>query len=219
MGDDKKPVEKLASDVVRKDAATTTGRPGKAPEEHWTTPLPPAEKPQTGFHLPRWLWIVGGLIALVMLVLAVRVLSAPGGGGAPLVTPAPAPSAASSPIATTAPPPSAATPIAPPPTTVTMGGSYVHTNPGVSSTVCGTTKTSPALVGAPVTTRIATSDGAVSGPVTVSGTTDATGSTKATFTITKFGSYTLTSTVTSPDGTTKTATQTVNVTAAPGGGC
>ncbi len=85
--------------------------------------------------------------------------------------------------------------------------------------MCATTQVSPALAGAPVTTRVATSNGAVSGPTTVSGTTDAYGSTKANFTITQFGTYTFTVSVTMRDGTTKTVTQTVNVTAAPGGGC
>ncbi len=99
-----------------------------------------------------------------------------------------------------------------------MNGSYVFT-PGAVSTVCVTIKTSPVLVGAPVSTHIATNDGAVEGPTSISGTTDDNGSMGASFTITRLGSYTVTSTVTFPDGTTTTVALTVNVTSAAGAGC
>lgn len=158
--------------------------------------------------------------------------SVPAAQSSPSVTTAPATNvssattASSSPSVTsagTSPSTTAAAPssIPPTPTTnVTISGSWVHDKPGVSSTVCATIRTNPAMPNANVTSTIVTTDGSVSGNPTVKATTDANGVAVVKFTVTQFGTYNIDGVVVIETPLrTASGVGTVTVTGLPGSGC
>lgn len=155
-----------------------------------------------------------------------------GGGSDTTVTastPTPTPTATTSTTTTTTTTTTTpTTPVAPPPTTtipvtppvnqttdfsVTGGaGSWEHTNPGVSSTLCGRFATTPVMANAPF---LATISGPGASQPNVSGTTNAAGIGLFRSTIVAFGGYSVTINVTAA-GLSRTGTISITVTSANG---
>lgn len=149
------------------------------------------------------------------------------GGGAqqtPFVTtpvttaPSTTPTVSTPPTVTVTPvtptPTNTSTPVPPPatPTPFTFDiqnffATYEHTNPGVSSTVCGSFLLSPVVAGAPWTVQTV---GTGASQPTVTGTTNASGVGIYRSIITQFNNFTINLSVTA-NGVTKTASTTVNV--------